>query len=85
MKLLITSRTYKILCYVLIVALLGTIGPLPLTTPARAQLLPQYSVGVVDFINESGVQGELLARLATDAVVVEMGKTNRYDVYSDSD
>jgi len=80
LKQLITSRTYKIVCYVLIVALLGTIGPLPLATPASAQLLPQYSVGVVDFINESGVQGELLARLATDAVVVEMGKTNRYDV-----
>jgi hypothetical protein len=42
--------------------------------------MPVYSVGVVDFVNESGVQGDLLARLATDAVVVEMSKTNRYDV-----
>lgn len=64
----------------LIVALISTLAPLPLSKPAKAQLLPQYSVGVVDFVNESGVQGELLARLATDAVVVEMSKTNRYDV-----
>ncbi|MGC8863578.1 MAG: hypothetical protein ACP5R5_12495, partial [Armatimonadota bacterium] len=49
-------------------------------SPAAAELMPTYSVGVVDFVNESGVQGELLARLATDAVVVEMAKTNRYDV-----
>ncbi|MHB9035312.1 MAG: hypothetical protein ACYC64_01505 [Armatimonadota bacterium] len=73
-------RALKNVCYVLIVALVSTIAPLPLCTPARAQLMAQYSVGVVDFVNESGVQGELLARLATDAVVIEMSKTQRYDV-----
>lgn len=70
----------RALCYTLIVALVATFAPTPLVSPARAQLMPQYSVGVVDFVNESGVQGELLARLATDAVVVEMAKSNRYDV-----
>lgn len=73
------NRAIRSLCYALILALVSTIVP-PLTKPASAQLMPTYSVGVVDFINESGVQGDLLARLATDAVVVEMSKTNRYDV-----
>jgi len=62
-----------------VLALLATIVP-PLAKPASAQLMPNYSVGVADFVNESGVQGDLLARLATDAVVVEMSKSNRYDV-----
>lgn len=74
------SRASRSLCYVLITALVATIAPLPLAKRASAQLMPQYSVVVTDFINESGVQGALLSRLATDAVVVEMGKTNRYDV-----
>lgn len=74
------SRAIRSVCYALIVALVSTIAPMPLATPASAQLMPTYSIGVVDFVNESGVQGELLARLATDAVVVEMSKTNRYDV-----
>ena len=74
-------RAIRSLCYALIVALVATIAPLPFTTgTANAQLMPTYSVGVVDFVNESGVQGDILARLATDAVVVEMSKTKRYDV-----
>lgn len=74
------SRAIRNVCYALIVALLSTVAPMPFATPASADLMPHYSVGVVDFINESGVQGDLLARLATDAVVVEMSKTDRYDV-----
>lgn len=77
---LLRSRITKTVCHITILAFLATFLPLPVTPPANAQLMPTYSVGVVDFINESGVQGELLARLATDAVVVEMAKTNRYDV-----
>ena len=73
-------RAIRSLCYALVLALVSSILPTPFAKPASAQLMPQYSVGVVDFVNESGVQGELLARLATDAVVVEMSKTNRYDV-----
>jgi len=76
----IRSRATRGICYTLIVALLSTLAPITITQPAQAQLLPQYTVGVVDFANESGVQGDMLARLATDAVVVEMSKTNRYDV-----
>lgn len=74
------SRAIRSLCYVLVLALVSTLAPTPLVAPASAQLMPTYAVGVADFINESGVQGELLSRLATDAVVVEMSKTNRYDV-----
>lgn len=73
------SRAIRSLCYALVLALVSTLVP-PLSKPASAQLMPTYSVGVSDFVNESGVQGELLSRLATDAVVVEMSKTNRYDV-----
>lgn len=73
-------RAIRSLCYALVLALVSTLAPTPLVKPASAQLMPQYSVGVADFFNESGVQGDLLARLATDAVVVEMSKTNRYDV-----
>lgn len=80
MRQIMQSRAIRSLCYALVVALLATVAPTPLATPASAQLMPTYSVGVADFVNESGVQGELLARLATDAVVVEMSKTNRYDV-----
>lgn len=74
------SRAIRSLCYVLVVAVVSSVAPMPLCGPASAQLMPTYSIGVVDFANDSGVQGELLARLATDAVVVEMMKTNRYDV-----
>lgn len=74
------TRAIRSLCYALVLALLSTIAPTPLCEPACAQLMPTYSVGVVDFSNESGVQGDFLARLATDAVVVEMSKSNRYDV-----
>ena len=74
------SRATRGICYVLIVAFVSSIAPLSLPTPAKADLMPTYSVGVVDFVNESGVQGDFLARLATDAVVVEMAKTGRYDV-----
>lgn len=45
--------------------------------PAYAQAVAM-TVGVVDFANESGVQGDLLSRMATDAVVVEMSK--RFDI-----
>ncbi len=79
MRQLMQSRAARSLCYVVIMALVSAIAPMPLATLARAQTLPML-VGVVDFVNESGVQGETLARLATDAVVVEMAKTRNYDV-----
>jgi hypothetical protein len=77
---LLRSNGIKGWCYTLVLALLCSTFPAYFGTPAQAQIVPLFQVAVVDFVNESGVQGPLLARLATDAVVVEMGKTNRYDV-----
>lgn len=79
MRQIMQSRAIRSLCYALILALIATIAPTPLMKPACAQVVP-ISVGVVDFTNESGVQGDVLARIATDAVVVEMSKTSMYDV-----
>ncbi|MFQ3548361.1 MAG: hypothetical protein SNJ70_01250, partial [Armatimonadota bacterium] len=81
MKQLLECRLIRTVCYTLVVALIATMSPAPFSNnKAEAQLLPTFSVAVVDFENYSGVQGDLLAKMATDAVVVEMGKTNRYDV-----
>lgn len=75
------TRAIRRLCYAIIASLVMGIVPTGLfVAPAAAQTLPTYSVAVVDFTNESGVHPDLLARWATDAVVVEMSKTNRYDV-----
>ena len=70
-------RAIRSVCYALVVALVSMLLP---AMPARAQLMPTYSVAIVDFVNESGVMGNYLARIATDAVQVEMSKTSRYDV-----
>lgn len=77
MRQLMECRAIRSVCYALVVALLSMVAPV---VPARAQLMPNYSVVVVDFVNESGVMGNTLARIATDAVQVEMSKTARYDV-----
>jgi TolB-like protein len=52
-----------------------------MATPAEAQT-PHLTVGVIDFRNESGVQGEVLSRLATDAVALELAKQPTFDILS---
>lgn len=79
MRQLMQCRAIRSVCYALIVALMSTVMPAAIK-PVHAQLMPTYSVAVVDFVNETGVMGETLSRIATDAVVVEMSMTNRYDV-----
>ena len=79
MKRILQSTYIRSLCYILVVVMLSTITPIAIT-PANAQLVPTYTVGVLDFTNESGVQAGTPARLATDAVVLELSKSNRYDV-----
>ena len=76
MRQLMECRAIRSVCYALVVALVSMLAP---AMPARAQLMPTYSVAIVDFVNESGVMGNTLARIATDAVQVEMSKTSRYD------
>lgn len=73
------SKTIKTICCMLILAMVANFAPMAIPS-AQAQIVPSYALAVLDFANESGVQGELPARLATDATVVELGKTNRYDV-----
>lgn len=81
MRQLMKIRAIRSLCYAIVASLVMTIAPPgAFVAPAEAQTLPTYSVVVVDFVNESPVHPELLARWATDAVVIEMSKTNRYDV-----
>ena len=77
MRQLMECRAIRSVCYALVAALVSMVAPV---VPARAQLMPNYSVAIVDFVNESGVLGNTLARIATDAVQVEMSKTSRYDV-----
>lgn len=61
-------------------AILALLLPLFAALPASAQSQAPMQVGVVEFRNDSGVQGEMLARYATDAVVIEMSKSARFDV-----
>jgi len=52
--------------------------------PASAQLVEIMSVGLADFVNKSGVLGDALSRLASGAVYIELNKSKRFDVTSDS-
>ncbi len=81
MRQIMQIRAIRSMCYAIVASLvMSIVPPGAFIAPAAAQTLPTYSVAVVDFVNESGVHPELLARSATDAVVIEMSKTNRYDV-----
>lgn len=65
------------------VTVFGFILPLMLAAfphAAVAQAQTPMQVGVIEFRNDSGVQGSMLARFATDAVVIELSKSNRFDV-----
>jgi curli biogenesis system outer membrane secretion channel CsgG len=74
------DRLYKLVSYVIKIGLLLPI--LMTVTPhqAKAQGLTPMQVGVIDFRNDSGYGGDMLARCATDAVVIELSKSNRFDV-----
>ncbi|MEN6370892.1 MAG: CsgG/HfaB family protein [Armatimonadota bacterium] len=74
------ERLYRL---VSCVTVFGFILPLMLAVfpqAAVAQAQTPMQVGVVEFRNDSGVQGSMLARFATDAVVIELSKSNRFDV-----
>jgi len=66
-------------------AVLGLILPIiaAIVAPGRAEAqapAQTMTVGVIEFRNDSGVQGDVLARFATDAVVIELSKSSRFDV-----
>ncbi|MEN6521410.1 MAG: CsgG/HfaB family protein [Armatimonadota bacterium] len=76
------ERLYRL---VSCVTVFGFILPLMLTVfpqaaVAQSQAQTPMQVGVVEFRNDSGVQGSMLARFATDAVVIELSKSDRFDV-----
>jgi hypothetical protein len=48
--------------------------------PAMAQAGGVQTVIVIDFVNKSGVGGDALARLATDAVAVELANSARFEI-----
>lgn len=80
MRQLLQCKVIRSVCFTLILAMVVTFIPPRLGgTPAHAQLMPQYAVAVTDIINQSGVYGDMLARQATDAIVVEMSKTSAYN------
>ena len=54
MRQLMECRAIRSVCYALVAALVSMVAPV---VPARAQLMPNYSVAIVDFENESGVLG----------------------------
>lgn len=73
------AKLYRMFCWV---AMFNIVMPFLSSLPAVAQVAAPMQVGVVEFRNDSGVQGKLLARYATDAVVIEMSKSARLDVIS---
>lgn len=70
---------YRIPWLVVCLTLVGLLVPL-CSSSVIAQGTATMQVGVVEFRNDSGVQGTVLARAATDAVVIELSKSNRFDV-----
>jgi hypothetical protein len=73
-------RSFRLICYVL-AFLIGTptltlIAPVP----AAAQAPDLVEVAVVDFINRTGVGGDYIGKLASDALVVELKRSDRFDV-----
>src|SRR5437016_11490619 len=69
-------RLALILCVTLTAPWMDLLAP----APASAQQSATLSVGVVEFEDLTGHGGAFLSRTATDAIVVELGKTNRFDV-----
>ncbi len=75
------ERLYKLVsCATLFGFILPLLAGLGTPKRAEAQVAAPMPVGVVEFLNDSNVQGTMLARLATDAVVIELSKSDRFDV-----
>ena len=73
-------RSFRLICYVL-AFLMGTPTiTLLAPVPAAAQLPDLVEVAVVDFINRTGVGGDYIGKLASDALVVELKRSDRFDV-----
>ena len=83
MKKLLQSTIVRIVCKVLVLAMLATIVPHGLTTKAYAQSGsalgsdPAKRVGVLEFINDSDRFGQIVTKNATSAFIMECNKTEK--------
>ncbi len=83
MKKLLQSTIVRIVCKVLVLAMLATIVPHGLTTKAYAQSgsalgsEPAKRVGVLEFINDSDRFGQIVTKNATSAFIMECNKTEK--------
>ncbi len=83
MKKLLQSTIVRVVCKVLVLAMLATIIPHGLTTKAYAQSGsalgsdPAERVGVLEFINDSNRFGQIVTKNATSAFIMECNKTEK--------
>jgi len=83
LKKLLQSTIVRIVCKVLVLAMLATIVPHGLTTKAYAQSGsalgsdPAKRVGVLEFINDSDRFGQIVTKNATSAFIMECNKTEK--------
>lgn len=83
MKKLLQSTIVRVVCQVLVLAMISTLIPSGLTTKAYAQSGsalgsdPAKKVGVVEFINDSNKFGQIVSKNATSAFIMECNKDSR--------
>ncbi|MBQ7256982.1 MAG: hypothetical protein IJS60_04745 [Abditibacteriota bacterium] len=83
MKKLLQSTIVRVVCKVLVIAMLATLVPNGLTTKAYAQSgsalgsEPAKRVGVLEFINDSDRFGQIVTKNATSAFIMECNKTEK--------
>ncbi|MDO8587253.1 MAG: CsgG/HfaB family protein [Armatimonadota bacterium] len=77
-------RSFRFICY--LTAFLTAAPTLTVLAPApvSAQKIDTVQVAAVDFVNRTGVGGDYIGKLASDALVVELKNSDRFDVISRS-
>ncbi|MDO8682946.1 MAG: hypothetical protein Q7N50_05630 [Armatimonadota bacterium] len=73
-------KSLRLLCYLLSILMAAPAFIAITPMPASAQLQELVQVAVVDFENRTGVQGDYLGKLASDALVLELNESRRFDV-----
>lgn len=80
MRRFVASLPGKVVCHLVVTALLMPILTLISVSKAEAQIQTLPSWAVVDFVNRSGKGGDRIGVVAADAVANELSKSGRYDV-----
>ncbi len=75
---------FRFVSLLLVTAMVTPLTILALPVPANAQLTEILNIAIADFINKSGVLGDALARMASGAVYIELNKSRRFNVTTDS-